>query len=359
MFSFRYTLVACFVVTVFWGCSDKPKPVAKVETKSDVLITTTKAEVRQLDRTAAFVGEFQAEEKADIRAEVKGKVTAIYKNMGDLVQRGELIASLDPEEYRIAQEQASYALKEAQSRYDLAFLNWERAESLFSKGLISKMERDEALEAQKGLHATLQERQSANEMALKKLKDTSILAPFQGVINEKLVNAGDYVDDKTVVASVVALSPIKLRVTVPEKAAGLVRKSVQVGVGVQAYPGQVFKGTVNRISPSLDTKTRSLVVEATFPNRDGILKPGFFAEGRVVTKAGDRAVFVPAEAVISFAGVKKVYVVADGRASERVVKTGESIESMIEITDGLKEGEVVATSALSKLSTGVKVEVKK
>lgn len=353
-------LVASLLLTSLLGCSEKPKQAHKEGVKSgDVLITTARAEMRQVERSATFVGEFQAEEEATIKAEVKGRVDNVYKNLGDAVKKGDMIAGLDSEEYRIAQEQARQAHKEAQSRYDLALINWERAKGLFEKGLISQMERDEAREVLKGLDATVKERHSAYEMASKRLRDTSINAPLAGVIKERFVNVGDYVDDKTAVASIVALSPIKLRVTVPEKAAGLVRKGVPVSVSVEAYPGKLFKGVVNRICPALDARTRSLTVEATFPNKDGSLKPGFFAEGRVVTKASDKALFVPEEAVVSFAGIKKVYVIADGKASERVVKTGEKLENLFEITEGLREGEEVATSALSKLSTGVKVEIKK
>lgn len=354
----RVSVVIFLLFTIF-ACSEKPKQAAKGGEKSGVLISTAKAETRKLERAATFVGEFQAEEEANVKAEVKGRVEAVYKNLGDDVKKGELIARIDSEEYRIAQEQAAQALKEAKSRYDLAVLNWERADNLFKKGLISQRERDEAREALKGLDATVKERHSGYEMAAKRLRDTSIIAPFAGVIKERFVSIGDYVDDKTTVASVVALSPIKLRVTVPEKVAGVVRKNISVSASVEAYPGRLFKGIVNRISPALDAKTRSLTVEATFQNKDGLLKPGFFAEGRVVIKAADKAVFVPEEAVASFAGVRKVYLIADGKASERVVKTGEKLENMVEIAEGVKEGEVVATSSLSKLSTGVKVEVKK
>lgn len=351
---------ALLIVSSLVGCSEKPKQPQKEGAKDgSILITAGKAETKQVERAASFVGEFQAEKEASIKAEVKGRVDAVYKTLGDPVKKGDLLAALDSEEYKIAQEQAKHALKEAQSRYDLAVLNWERADNLFKKGLISQRERDEARESLKGLDAAVKERQSAYEMAAKRLRDTSIVSPFAGVVKDRYVNVGDYVDDKTAVASVVALSPIKLRVTVPEKVAGMVRTGVDVSVTVEAYPGRIFKGTVNRICPALDTKTRCLTVEAIFPNKDGLLKPGFFAQGRVVTKARDKALFVPEESVVSFAGIRKVYVIADGKASERVVKTGEKFENMVEITEGLKDGEVVATSALSKLSTGVKVEIKK
>lgn len=359
MFSLNTIILQLVLSLVFWGCSEKPKETKKEEFKGGILITTSTAELKPVERTVSFVGELQAEEEAAIKAEVKGKVQAVYKNLGDDVKKGETIVRLDSREYKIARDQAAHSLSETQSKHELAGLNWERADDLFNKGLISDRERDEARESLKGLEASLKERHSALEMATKKVADTEIVAPFSGVIKERLVNAGDYVDDKTVIATVVSLTPLKLRTSVPEKAAGFIRNGLKAAIKVEAYPGKVFEGTVARVSPSLDTKTRSLIIEAAFLNRDKALKPGFFATGKVVTKGADKAVFIPEEAISAFAGIKKVFVIENGAASERIIKVGERMEDMVEITEGLKEGEVIATSALNKLSTGVKVEVKK
>lgn len=351
-------IAASLLISSFWGCSEKPKEVKQEENKG-VLVTAAKAELRPVERSITFVGELQAEQEATIKAEVKGKIRAVYKNLGEAVADGELIARIDSEECKLACEQAANALKEAQSKYDLAVLNWERADGLFKKGLISERERDEARESLKGLDASVKERHAAFNLAEKKLRDTSIVAPFSGVIKERFVNPGDYVEEKGTIASLVAVSPLKLRASVPESAARFVKRGLSVAINVEAYPDRIFDGTVIRVSPSVDPKTRSLAIEAVFPNKDGLLKPGFFADGRVITKTADKAVFVPEESIVAFAGIKKVFVIENGAASERIVKVGERLENMVEITEGLKEGEVIATSALNKLSTGVKVEVKK
>ena len=359
MFKIRAVIIAyMLLIPAIWVYSETPKEV-KQEERKGVLITTAKAELRQVERSLLFVGELQAEAEAVVKAEVKGKVLEIYTNLGDAVKKGELIARLDSEEYKISHEQATQALKEARSKYQLARLNRDRADGLFKKGLISERESDEARESLNGLEATVKERQAALKMATKRQRDTDIVAPFAGVIKERFVNVGDYVDDKVSVASIVAPSPLKLKASVPERSAGAVRKGMKVFVKVEAYPGNVFEGSLVRVSPSLDPKTRALPIEVAFPNKDGILKPGFFAKGKVVTKSADKAVFVPEEALIAFAGIKKVFVIENGEASERIVKVGERIENLLEITEGVKEGEVIATSSLNKISTGIKVEVKR
>jgi RND family efflux transporter MFP subunit len=254
------------------------------EAGKGVLITAAKAEMRPVERSVAFVGELQAEEEATIKAEVKGRVETVKKNLGDSVKKGELIARLDSEEYRIAAEQGGYALRETQSRYDLALLNWERSKGLFEKGMISQRERDEAGEALVGLDAALKEKHAALDLAMERVKDTEVVAPISGVIKERFVNPGDYVEDKGPIVSVVSISPLKLKASVPERVAGLLSRGQKVNIRVEAFPGKTFEGAVARISPSVDPKSRTLTIEAIFPNKEGILKPGFFAEGMVVTK---------------------------------------------------------------------------
>lgn len=352
-------IIACLLlIPAFWVYSEAPKEAKKEEGKG-VLITTARAQLRPVERSVSLVGELQAEEEAIVKAEVKGKVKAVYKSLGEVVKKGEPIALLDSEEYEISREQAAQTLKEAQSRYELARLSWERAEGLFKKGLISERERDEAGKSLEGFEASARERHAAVELATKRLRDVKIVAPFSGVIKERFVNAGDYVDEKMPVAAIVNLSPLKLKASVPEKSAGIVKAGMKVLIRIEAYPGKVFEGSVARISPALDPKTRTLIIEAAFQNRDRALKPGFFAAGRIVIKKADKAIFVPEESLVSFAGIKKVFVIENDAAVERLVKVGERVEGMVEITEGLKGGDVVATSALNKLSTGVKVEIKK
>lgn len=340
------------------GYCETPEEVNQEERKG-VLITTIKAEMKPIERFISLTGELLAEEDVVIKSEVKGKVKEVYKHLGSEVRKGEVIVRIDPEEYKITFEQMTYMLKEAQSRQALAKLSWDRADDLFKKGLISEGDHDQAREGLKGLEATVGAIKASLEMASKKLRDTEIVAPFTGIIREKYVNAGDHVDDKSNIAALVSLTPLKFKTSVPEIMAGVVKVGMRVVIRVEAYPEKVFEGSVIRISPALESRTRTLPIEASFINKDGILKPGFFVEGRIVTKKDDKSIFVPEDSIVSFAGTKKVFVVENNKASERIVKVGERVANMVEVKDGLKPGEIVATSSLNKLSTGVKVEVKK
>jgi RND family efflux transporter MFP subunit len=126
-------------------------------------------------------------------------------------------------------------------------------------------------------------------------------------------------------------------------------------VGVEAFPSRKFSGRIVRIGPSLDEKTRALTVEAEVANSGNQLRPGMFAKSQLITSQNAPAVMIPKRAVMTVAGLSKAFVIENGRASERIVKTGASDGELVEITEGVKSGETVATSNLDKLQTGTVV----
>jgi RND family efflux transporter MFP subunit len=143
---------------------------------------------------------------------------------------------------------------------------------------------------------------------------------------------------------------------VPERFTNFVHVGQQVRVGVDAYPGKTFTGAITRVSPTSEVANRSITIEAIVPNPDGLLKPGFFTRGELVYDTAGEAVAVPERALTTFAGVTKVFVVADGKAGERVVRVGPgSQDGLREIEDGVKSGEQVAVSKVEELEQGMPV----
>ena len=174
-----------------------------------------------------------------------------------------------------------------------------------------------------------------------------------------MVSAGEYVRAGTPLFDLVADHPLKLRGDVPERFAQELAVGQPVQIKVDAYPEVLFEGRLARVSPAANPENRSITVEAVVDNPDRRLKPGFFANASIVTRADDEAVVVPETAVISFAGVTKLFVVRDGVAYERHVRTGtRDDQGLIEIVEGLHADEVVATSGLSKLENGAPVTIR-
>jgi membrane fusion protein (multidrug efflux system) len=188
------------------------------------------------------------------------------------------------------------------------------------------------------------------------LSDTAILAPISGFVSERVADPGEYISPSapnSKIATIVRTSPLRLKIDVPEASIGKVGIGQGITLQTSAYPDRNFAGTVVRILPSLNATARTLTVEAEVQNSDGLLKPGQFATVRITQSQPENAVMVPTSAVKAEGDINKVFVIKDGIAHERLVQTGLLENDIIQIKQGLQEGEVVATSNLGALVDGI------
>ena len=204
--------------------------------------------------------------------------------------------------------------------------------------------------------AQVKQREATLGLAQKRLGDTTVRAPLAGLIARRHVSAGEYVRDNTPLFTIVVANPLKYVGTVPERQAPDLKIGQALRLAVEAFGDRVFTGTITRVAPAVDVATRTLTVEARVPNADATLRPGFFARGHVLVREDPAAVFVPSEAVTSIAGITKVFVVADGKVVERLVKPGTRQGTWVEIPKGVKAGETVAVTNLAALFNGAPVE---
>ncbi len=176
------------------------------------------------------------------------------------------------------------------------------------------------------------------------------------MIRQRNANAGQYLAAGTPVATVVQMHPLRLKTSVPEREARMIRVGQPVRVTVEGAPG-THDGRVARISPSFDESNRTLLVETEVSNTAGILRPGGFSRADIVVAAGYRALIVPAASVVSFAGIDRVFTVKDGKASEKRIKAGKRSDEGVEILEGIKAGDEVVLSP-GNMADGEKVIVK-
>lgn len=332
-------------------------------------ITVTKAEAREVQRSVETVGSLIAWQDVQVKTEQPGTVARLLVDLGDPVTAGQILAEYDTREFQLAVKQAEADLASAReglarSRSQLEFAKSEldRNMALYAKQLIAARDVDNVRNqynvaaAQVAVEeADVRRRDATAAIMRKRLGDTTIRAPFGGFVAKRHINAGEYVKENTGVFSIVALDPLKYTGTVPERFAPELKGGQRIELTVEAYPGQAFAGEVTRLSPAVEVQTRTLALEGRIPNRDGRLRPGFFAKGVVLTRKEASAAFVPAEAVVYFVGISKLFVVTDGKAEERLVRAGARQGAWVEITDGVKPGETVAVSNLAQLFNGAPV----
>jgi RND family efflux transporter MFP subunit len=260
----------------------------------------------------------------------------------------------------------------AKASLDLAVAEFARIKSLLDQKVVSQSEYDQrraqvdvaqqqfqvAQNVAEQSYRSLQAARARIDLARKALSDTTIRAPFAGLVAERLVSVGDYVTRGAHVATVVRVDPMRVELTVPEQAISLIKDGQPVQIAVDAYPGQTFAAQMRYVSPSLRTDQRALTVEAVAPNRDGRLKPGLFATASIQQPAGAPALLVPATAIETTAGTSRVYVIKGDKVEERIVTLGVPVGQQIEVTSGLAKGETIAAAPKGHLSDGLEVRAR-
>ena len=357
-----------------------------------VAVSAVAATERPIARFIRATGSLMAEEQADVAAETAGRVMAATIERGTAVSQGqELIrisstetdAQVKEAEANAAQIEARLGItggaaldvnavpevQNAKAGADLAQAEFARIKSLLDQRVVSQSEYDQRrtqaeaarqqYEAAKNgaaqQYQMLQAARARVSLARKALADTSVRAPFSGVVAQRLVTTGDYVTKGMKVATIVRVNPLRVQLTVPEQAVSSMAPGQPVTFEVDAYPGRQFEGKVKYVSPALQADQRALTVEAIVPNAEGVLKPGLFATARIEQPGRTPGVLVPAASVQTVSGTSRLYVVAGDHVDERIVTTGETVGDLIEITKGLKAGERVATKNVAQLADGIKV----
>ena len=374
------------------GASGKTADLASAPAPAPVSITPVAAVEQPVARFIRASGSLTAEDHADVAAEVAGRVVATPIERGTAVSEGTPLVRISPAETDAQAREAEANAGQIEARlgitaaspldvnavpevrtavasFNLATEEFKRVQSLLDQKVVSQSEFDQRrtqleaarLQVDSAKNAALQQYQALQAararvaLAQKALADTTVRAPFSGLVAERLVSAGDYVTKGMKVAVVVRVNPLRVQLTVPEQFVSAIGARQTVTLEVDAYPGRVFEGHVLYVSPALEANQRALLVEASVPNPGYELKPGMFATARIEQPVKASAVVVPAAAVRVGNGTSRVFVAVGDHVEERIVTVGQTLEGMVEITAGLKPGEKVATTNVGQLGDGMKV----
>jgi RND family efflux transporter MFP subunit len=370
-------------------------------------VTTAAAIKRDLPRFFEATGSLAGDEQTDVAPQTSGKVVAVGVDIGSFVRRGQMLVQLDADELKLrvdqaaAQvEQAKAAVRQAEEKIglrsgqafdpnrvadvaaakvalDLAEKNLQRANKLIESGDVSRSfydeqraRRDQLKEQYEVALASARQNYAAVDVARtnianaqaqlalsrKSLSYSTIPAPIDGFVTERTADLGEYVSPQQKVATIVRTNPLRIRIDIPEQAIPEVKVGQSVSVTTSAWPDKSFAGRIARIAPNVSATSRTLTVEAEIENSGNALKPGQFATVRLLHDRAEPAVLVPVRAVVTEAGVSRVFVIKSGHAEQRLVQTGQTEDDLIEVKNGVAADEQVATSALDRLTDGIAVK---
>jgi membrane fusion protein (multidrug efflux system) len=328
--------------------SAKPPPAPPVK-----VATLVAAEAPAPD-VLVLTGLVQADQRSDVTADTQGKVVNVMIERGQRVKLGQPVVQLDVRSAALGAREAQANLEAARAQKQLAEEECKRTKTLMDKGAITASEYDRQMTQCTASLQQVSAAQARTEMMSKSVSDGLVRAPFDGVIAERMISPGEWVNPGKPLFTLVKDDPLKIELSVPEVAVRAMKLGERVEVRSVAYPDKAYQATVNRLGGEIG-KTRSLIVEAQF-DKGSDLVPGMFAEAHVVFGQTPHVV-LPEAAVVKRGKQWHAFVVTkNGEAEDRLVQLGTPPEAGKQtILEGIAKGDKVIAQVTDQVVDGAKV----
>lgn len=353
-------------MVIFWGIH------SRVEAETQLQTMTNQGAIPSVEVThpragapaeeIVLPGTTQAFTDAPIYARTNGYLKAWHFDIGARVKKGQLLAEIDTPELdqQLQQARADYAT--AQANLQLTRTTADRWQFLVQSGSVSKQETDQAVSNQAATKAAA-DASAANVRRLEELQAfEKIYAPFDGVITQRNTDFGDLIDagvsaQPKQLFHMASINELRVYVPVPEVYAPAARTGASAALTLDEYPGETFHGTLVRTSDSIDTASRTLLVEVDVDNRSGKLLPGAYVFVHLKLPVKARSVTVPSNSLLFRREGLQVGVVRDGKAELEPVKIGHDYGSAVEIVSGLQPSDAVILDPSDSLISGTPVKI--
>lgn len=331
----------------FWSAQDRgagnASPAANAEVDRRIPVRVTTVEPRRFETVLESLGTAQANESVTLTATVTASVAEILFRDGDEVEVGQVLVRLASAEEIADQREAQVALTEQRRELN-------RIRGLVADAILPRQQLDQQ-------RSRVDEAEARLAAVEARLADRVIRAPFSGVLGLRRVSTGSLVTPGTAIADLDDISLIKVDFTVSERFLGAVRRGMPIEARSVAFRDRVYEGTVTAVSTRVDIATRTVTVRAEIDNRDLELRPGMLLTTRLPLDPADR-LSVPEGAVIATADQHFAFVLNDdGTVRRQQITIGRRQPGLVEVLDGLTEGERVVSDGILRVRQGTRVRV--
>jgi len=310
-----------------------------------------------------YTSTIEAWKKITLTPDVGGKIARILVNEGDRVGKGQVLAELDAEAITLQFKQAEAALAVAQANFNNAQTNLQRMERLSKEKAVSDQQYEQVKLGYDSAKAQLEQAQAAVNLAQHSLDVSILKAPFSGVIASRNAEVGDVINPMMGglspgsaggVLTLMDFSRIKISVDVSGADIQRIQKGQAAILRVPTLPGREFNGTVSVINLAADPQTKKFGIEVSVDNPDQVLRPGTFGEIIIEVQSHENALVVPQKAVLENT---YVFITQDGKAAKKEIALGLQNSTMVEVSSGIAEGDLVIVEGNFGLEDGAPVEV--
>lgn len=328
---------------------------SQVKEEGLVAVTVVTVENRAFSPSLPFTGNLLAMNRAELKAEVPGRVTRVQMQEGDTVKAGAVLCTQDEDDLSLAAQAAEAQLAQAQAQALQAKRDAERAGMLLEKRSITRQAAQVAETANNAAAAAVQAAESQAGMAKVRMKKARILAPFDGQVARRMVQAGDVLMAGQSVFEVVDNRKLEIQADLPANAMALVKPGQRVHFRVPGFQ-QPFTGTLTQVSPILSPDGRNLHVRMEVPNTDRLLKSGVFVEGSILGNGQTQRPSLPAALIKAVDQNADVYLVENGAAKRRSVVVGPE-QGGFRPVEGIPAGARVVAMGQDLVKDGSKLKI--
>lgn len=337
------------------ACDKKPEE--KKSGPPATLITTTQVKSSAFEVAEETLGSLEALVDPKIGAEVAGKVVKVLAYAGKAVKQNETLAVIEVADFALQSQADQAEVKRLEALLTQQDKLVERQTSLVAKGFVSQNAVDDLKAQRTAIAEQLLAAKARADVGRRNIGKTTVTAPADGIIENQLISAGDYVKLGDPLFQLVSNRRLRAHLPFPEAAAPRLHKGQPVKLTSPQVPDKVFAGQIADIRPSVAEGSRAIDVLVDLEG-DGSLKAGGTVNAAVQIAAKASALVVPEQSVVLRPAGKVVYAVVEGKVQQRVVQVGAKRDGRIEILSGLKDGEVVALDGAGFLTNGAAVTVK-
>ncbi|MGH8460333.1 MAG: efflux RND transporter periplasmic adaptor subunit [Stenotrophobium sp.] len=339
----RYCVVVLILGSVLTGCSAKGDDSKDKDMQAAIPVEAVKAALGPIDAAYRGTATLEAENEATVVARAGGIIEKIYVEEGQKVQAGEVLAQLDAQRLKLQVDQAQANLENLSNTY-------KRNAEVFQRNLVSR----ENYEHSK---FDLQGAQAAYDQALLSLREAAIKAPISGIVTARYIKPGNMIQLNAQAFHITQMDPLQAVIYVPERDIAKLSPKQAVKMTIDAWPGQSFGGSIERINPVVDAATGTVKVTVEMAAGQPRLRPGMFGRVEIFYDRKPDALLIPREAVLTEDAQQAVFVITGGKARRRIIKTGYSDSDHYEVLAGLVAGDWVVTTGQVNLKDDDTVQV--
>lgn len=327
-------------------------------------VRTVEVRSAGMSRTRTFAGVAQADVESTLSFRVSGNVRRLLVKTGDSVDAGQLIAELDPTDYRLRAQEAAASLMQSEAQARQMDAEYERVRGLYENRNAARSDLDAARALSESTHAQIDAWQQRVEQAQSQLSYTRLRAPTAGSIGSVPVEVNENVDAGDDIAVLLSGERPNVDVPVPESLIGEIARGAAVEVSFDALPGRAFEALVTEVGMTSTTLSTTFPVTVQLRDAEPDVRAGMAAQVRFSFAVEDRRerFIVPTHAVVEDRDGRFVYVVEEsteagvGIVRRRDVSVGELTGEGLEVLEGLSGGEHVVTAGVSQIHDGLEVK---